>query len=615
MKKYLFLVLLPFSVFGQMSFPYREVPSASTVEESKLYFDQRAESVLKYHANLKLVTYNRESGKSFPVRALAKLKLGIEVQEVNAAILSPNTKPYALTGTDFTALSPFCVRRGDYDFSLRGWVSLIYEMWDRPELLYPETKQKILDVLLTEKGNNISTHKTFCGFVKIKETENHILLTEGSRYLTNQLLKRILKQNGEDYSEYDNNKNGMTTFILKDLKKFLLHDFEEYNSRPYQKITLSGIHTIYEYAEDAAVKEMAKMVLDYLTVKFASSSRGLRRVVPFCRQPEHRKDLDILENDALSSAMALFAGDLTFVKQLPEDVILRDPYHVGYATGSYRVDDMVLDLIFNDTQENREFFQLYHHLGYELYSGNEKYVINAGGKYINQFDAGSDKTDGWAVPTSILPTDGGLNKTELIRILGDWRDNKRFNMCVTKDFACGLNLMIPDNIPASCIEKDGRWSFINLTSPKCSLNYGFYVAIYQSPCDGLRCRLGGDNYGFFETQLSRKMSYDHFKQTILANNKKTIFKSNQWTSYINSENEKISFIINSSKKSRYPIKDERFPFMASKLEDWPHAWGDFMSSNGKGVVRLKNKFMNTELVFDVNDLYNPRRSINHLNEL
>jgi len=607
MKKMIFLFLLSFSIQAQEPHPYREVPSASTVEESKAYFDQRAESVIKYHASLNLGSFSRENGKSFPLRALAKLKLGLEIQEVNAAILSPNTKPYALTGTDFTALSPFCVRRGDYDFSLRGWVSLMYEMWDHPELLYPETKQKILDILLTEKGNQVATHRTFCGFVKIKETENHILLTEGSRYLTNQLIARILKQNGEDYSSYDNRKNGMTEFILKDLKKFLLNDFEEYNSRPYQKITLAGIHSIYEYAEDASVKEMAKMVLDYLSVKFASSSRGLRRVVPFCRQPEHRKDLDILENDALSSAMALFVGDLTYLKQLPEEIVIRDPFHINFAVGTYRVDDTVLDLIFQSTQKNNDYFQLFGHLGFELYTGNDKYVINAGGKYINQFDVGSGKTDGWAVPIAILPTNGGVNKTELIRILGDWRENKRHNMCVTKDFACGLNLMIPDHIPENCIEKDGDWTFINFKSPRCALDYGFYVAIYQRPCDNLHCRLGGDSFGFFETQLSRKMSYDHFKKTILSNNKKTSFKSNNWANYKNSENENIRFVINPFKKSYYPIKDERFPFIKAKLTEWPHAWGDFMSSNGRGVIRLKNKFNNSEIVFDVTDLNNPRR--------
>ncbi len=93
----------------------------------------------------------------------------------------------------------------------------------------------------------------------------------------------------------------------------------------------------------------------------------------------------------------------------------------------------------------------------------------------------------------------------------------------------------------------------------------------------------------------------------MSNNKNTSFKSNDWANYKNSENENIRFVMNPFKKSYYPIKDERFPFIKAKLTEWPHAWGDFMSSNGRGVIRLKNKFNNSEIVFDVTDLNNPRR--------
>ena len=587
--------------------PYKNAPSAHTVLESKQFFDQRAQSVLSYFANKKLGVYNRETGKSFPMIALAKLKLGVDVDLVNQEILSSSTVPYAKTGTDFTALSPYCVREGDYDFSLSGWVSLLYEMENRPDLLYPETKERIINILLVEKGNKIATHRSFCGFVKIKETENHIILTEGSRYLTNQIWQKIKKSKGEDDSFYDNNKNGMTKFILQDLQKFLKNDFEEYNSRPYQKISLGGIHNIFEYAEDSSVKEMARMVLDYLSVKFASSSRGLRRVVPFCRQPEHKDDLDILQNDALSTVMALYAGDLSFVHQLPESVRLVNPFDVKYALGTYRLNDNVLDLIMNDKEEGREFFQLYHHLGYELYTGNSKYVLNAGGKFINQFDLGTGKTDAWAVPISILPTDAGLDKTQLIRIIGDKRHNKRANMCVTRDFACGLNVTLPDNIPNECLENFGNWTFINFDSPKCPLSYGFYVAVFKKPCDSIRCRLGADNYGFFETKLSSKMSYAEFRDAVLKNNKNKNFKSSHWATYKNSQNENIKFLINPILKNQYPIKDDRNPMMFENMKSWPHAWGDMMSSNGKGVLHIKNSSLQSELIFDVTDIYRPRR--------
>jgi hypothetical protein len=607
MKKIILPFFLSLAVHAQTPPPFRNVPTANTISESKKYFSLRAQSILNHFANLKLGTNTEDNRMSLPVKALAKLKVGLNIKEVNEVLLDPSTKPYGLPGTDFLDLSPLCVRKGDYDFALRGWVTLMYEMWDKPHLLFPETRDKILLTLLTETGNKFATHRTFCGFVKIKETENHILLTEGSRYLTNQLWQRILREKGLDDSYYDNNKNGMTEFLLKDLKQFLLRDFEEYNSRPYKKLTLAAVHNIYEYAEDQSVKEMAKMVLDYLSVKFASSSRGLRRLVPFCRQPEHRKDIDILENDALSSYMALFAGDLEYVHLLPDSVNLSSSLLVSFTIGKYRLDDQILELIMNAEQPGRDFFQLYHHLGFELYTGNDKYLISAGGKFINQLDVGTGKIDGWAVPISIIPSRGGKDRTELIRILGDRRENKRANMCVTKDFACGLNPMIPDMIPATCKEQINSWTFFNFNRPNCPLKYDFYVALYQKPCDTLRCRMGGDTFGFFETQQVKKMSYENFKTVILKNNGHKKFVSGKWNTYLNSENVRIQFSPNPFNKKTYPIKDDRFPFISGTLNKWPHAWGDFMNSNGAGTLSLKNPYMKKEIIFDVTDIYNPRR--------
>ena len=246
-------------------------------------------------------------------------------------------------------------------------------------------------------------------------------------------------------------------------------------------------------------------------------------------------------------------------------------------------------------------------MGYELYSGNNKYVLNAGGTFVNQFDFGSGKIDGWAVPISILPSEGGLDKTDLIRILGDKRHNKRANMCVTRDFGCGLNIALPSNIPSECLENIGSWTFINFDSQKCPMAYGFYVAIFKKPCDSIRCRLGADNFGFFETKLSSKMSYAEFRNTVLKNNKNMNLKSSGWAVYKNSQNEKIKFIINPIFKNRYPIKDNRNPMIDESMKNWPHAWGDMMSSHGKGVVHIKNSSLQSELIFDVTDIYHPIR--------
>lgn len=591
--------------------PYSDVSSARSVFEAKALFDQRAQSIVRYFAALDLKKYSDKTGNTFPIIAVAKLNQRRDVELVNRAIMDASTKPYANVGTDFQKLDPFCVRKGDYDFSLRGWVTLMYQMQDHPELLYPETREKILTTLLTETGNKFALYRTFCGIYRNKETENHVLLTEGSRYLTNQLWRRVLREKGVASDYYDNTKNGMTTFLLKFMRDFLLNDFDEYNSRPYAKLSLAGLHNIYEYAEDKSVKEMAKMVIDYMSAKFASSSLDLRRVVPFCRQPERRFDTDILEGDGISVNMALLAGDLDYVHKLPANVRLSEWSTVALALGKYRVDDMILDLIINSDKPGREFYQAFHHHGYEFYTGNDKYLLNAGGKYINGFDLGTGIVDGWTVPISILPTKGGMSKPELIRILGDNREKKRSNMCVTKDFACGLNPVIPDNIPLNCLEKVGYWKFINLDQPGCSLDYDLHVAFYQRPCDGIRCRLGADTFGFFEVQSSSKMSFADFKMRVLKNNQYRSFSSKKWNTYRTSEGVDIDFIVNPLDQGTYPIKDQRIS-LPSDLKKWPRAVGSYVNSSGKGVIQIRNTYLNKDVIFDVRDLYNPKRiEINH----
>jgi hypothetical protein len=319
--------------------------------------------------------------------------------------------------------------------------------------------------------------------------------------------------------------------------------------------------------------------------------------------------LDILENDALSVAMALWAGTLDFVDKLPEGAELTHFDLLGLALGDYRPDDLVLDLIMNANNPQREFMQLYHHLGYEMYFGHEKYLLNAGGKFINQIDAGTGKIDAWAVPISILPSVGGVNKAQLIRIIGDTRDNKKANMCVTKNFACGLNIIIPDEIPETCMEKMDHWTFLNFSKDSCPKKYGFFVAIYSKSCDSLRCKLGGNNFGFFEIQTPEKMNYETFKKKVVDHNSLSKYSSKKWGAYINSHGEKIKFHVNPWKKNIYPIEDERFPFIKGNLKSWPHAWGDFMSSGGRGLLEIKNPYLDKKIIFDVTDPLNPKRSI------
>src|SRR5690348_4835735 len=156
----------------------------------------------------------------------------------------------------------------------------------------------VLHDLLTERGRpNASEIVIVCNFVPFRETENHVLMTESARYLTNQLLLGEAQSLhiGDPQSPelararqlYDNELNGMEDWMLTHLQGFLQHDFHEYNARPYQRLSIDALRNLASYADnrkpDGRVTTAARMVLDYLTAKYAVSNSALRRATPFRR--------------------------------------------------------------------------------------------------------------------------------------------------------------------------------------------------------------------------------------------------------------------------------------------------------------------------------------------
>ena len=66
----------------------------------------------------------------------------------------------------------------------------------------------------------------------VPETENHVLMVNISKYLTNQL------------KGVDNSKNGFDLWMREHMDIFLDEFFDEYNSRPYQQYALAPILSV-----------------------------------------------------------------------------------------------------------------------------------------------------------------------------------------------------------------------------------------------------------------------------------------------------------------------------------------------------------------------------------
>jgi LGFP repeat len=366
-------------------------------------------------------------------------------------------------GVDLSA-GAACSRSGDYDMALTTLIPIAYE---RSSLLSGPTFHHLLFDLLNQTGGaaQVITQVSACG-VSIAETENHILSTESSRYLTNQLIWKNYPtdlnppgsaQYRRDQNRYDNEVNGLDGWMLDTLHGFLTDDFHEYNARPYARLSLRALQNLANYAQgttpgNTRVRDGAALVLDYLAAKFAVSSSSLRRVVPFRRRSE-RATFPWLYGNQSDEETWYFLGQAGAVQELDDlaygHADWGSPGSILWAaSGTYRVPDPILDLILNPPAAGT--LQAFRHEGLEIYAAQPEFLISGGGRW--QASLARDKvlglstgdTDGQALETTLMPASEGLARPDLIHIDGDKDGSKRDNSCVARGFACGLNPVVPD---------------------------------------------------------------------------------------------------------------------------------------------------------------------------
>ena len=112
---------------------------------------------------------------------LAKLMIKQDIAKVNETILK--LRVWGNCGSSW-ALN----KNGDYDFSLVILTTIFWKFGEQEDLIYPETRDHLLNVLLSEEGNKFK-YKTPKTMGLIMDTENHMLMTEGSRYLKNRWIR------------------------------------------------------------------------------------------------------------------------------------------------------------------------------------------------------------------------------------------------------------------------------------------------------------------------------------------------------------------------------------------------------------------------------------------
>ncbi|MGW0518593.1 LGFP repeat-containing protein [Crossiella sp. NPDC003009] len=482
--------------------------TATTPAEAPRHLDKRRELVADYQACQSVLSPTGEkAGEDTGIALMAHLErlrrkgTGSQCenqapsQELVNRVLR-QMRPY-LTGSSTDDI-PTCHRDADYDAVLKSLVVITSKYWD---LVYPLTRKHLLHHLLSENGpHSVDDEKiTVCGLVNVPETENHRLLIESSRYLSNQ---RLREATGE--ARYDNVANGMREHLLRLLQLFAKHDFMEYNARPYQRYSLNALLNLFDHAQDPAIRTAAQIVLDYATTKFAVSSNQLRRAGPF-RRITDRADADNQSyytgnSDPQTGFFLLWTG-------LAGNTGGRIPHHFsgealivgvsGYVpprAAIHRAMDKsgaAYQHSFQHGARPKLSFSADSAMpGIEVYRSSPSFQLTAGGIWGNS-GYGLDefrgpKLYGRAQATTLMPTHNSPGREtradDLIRFdgfhnSGGPADRDRVNTCVQDGFACGLRLSVPQFL-RECAQRvtEARWEFLNLNTPACG-NLGVYVAL------------------------------------------------------------------------------------------------------------------------------------------
>jgi hypothetical protein len=404
--------------------------------------------------------------------------------------------------------------------------------------------------------------------ISIPETENHLLMIETSRYLNNDIIIADLRRDGEDPSLFEEDQSEIKAYLMEKFQSVLKGDFEEYNSRPYSRLSLFSILNIAQFADDPKLSLAARMVFDYMTAKAAIGSSLGRRLVPYRRHMEElqkRIPVSLYDNTLAGDhyiPLLLFYNGQT--QQLWRNIVLTNEFgHMIYhASAMMSPNPPILDNIVMEAsiEKSRRYEQRIKHAGVEIYSGGHGWLVTAGGIQTGpanfsiapitlplglQTFKNDDRGAAW--PTTLMFS-SAVNESlmsDFIRIEGikithkesvlDDGDMITFdgNLCVGPGFACGFNLELPARFSpqGACADNRGQWTFFDTDKcyPPQERPPRSFVAVFQQTCPdptlvaNQQCR----NFGLFEvisfsdpalSDIEDISKFDKFIERVLQNN-------------------------------------------------------------------------------------------------
>lgn len=498
-----------------------------------------ADSILSIWADRPILRQSIDGKGDTPRILLAKLYTHRDIPEVNRVLM--NSRPWGVCGSSW-ALNP----KGDYDFTITVYTTMLWLFGGNTNLIYPETEQHLLNVLLTADGSKFSysAPRTLGLF---GETENHMLMTEGSRYLKN----RWLTTHGDKAAYFDNDKNGMQAKLLELLNEIRSAGLYEFNSNPYDAYTITALLNLEAFGSDT-ISNSARDALDYINFDYALGSYRLRHFPPF-RRLYRKASFTALTTDYQSCFMKAwlsYSGIQHFDRLLGHGQI----HFMMGACMPYRPPDMVVETLFN--KNNGYLVRLGHgpDSSPEIYSAGKGFLISAGG--VNR-GRGSLVI---ARPITLFLHDDATDLTQTFHVEGpgktfmSWNDTGVYN-----DFACAAG---PVLVPAMYKSTVGNrvWSLYPVGDSLC-------VAVHSTK-----------HFGMFVI----------FEQPASVTLLNKIVNANPDTGKLNARfvfpnGEQLSYNVNAP-KNRWVMKSVNGKMLPRNIDRWPLIQGTFSGNSQTTAV-------------------------------
>ena len=489
-----------------------------------------ADSVIKEWADMPMADWGNDGKTTAPRILLARLYAKKDIPETNKVIQS--LVPRGVTGSKWL-LNP----QGDYDFTLTTLTTILFLFGDNPELLYPETKDHLVNVLLTESGGKFRKNVPHSLGLFI-DTENHILMTEGSRYLKNQWLAL----HGNSSVQFDNVQNGMELCLHSFLNGLTTMGLYEFNSLPYIGYTIAALLNLEAFGSEL-IRSDARKVLDYLNWCYALGSLELNHFPPMRRRYEKAGLRDFTSNyqTAFMTTWLHFQND-----SLPLSTRELVPAHTLVASCMpYRPADDVVKWQFD--KGDGYFVQFGHGPGAtpEIYSAGKNYLLSSGGANRGKNSHIVPR------PICLFLKDGASIVDETFHLYGPSYDYMKWNNTgVFQNLAVAAG---PVHIPKDyqSVAAQGNWSAY-------SLQDSITVIVYS--CDDFGLLLVAENVE----------STEYLASIVGLNADEIKLKS----TFVSLDQKVIQYDVNSPKRL-WVIESENGVELNRKVDTWPLMNGVF----------------------------------------